>query len=185
MPNAELQTESIVRHALSNNKRVFVPYLHKVTAEAEGIPKSVMDMIDLRSIEEFESLQRDKWGIPTIDADSVSSRERILGDVDCPIMERKILDLILVPGVAFDFDSQSGFIKRLGHGKGFYDFFLERYFEGTEQTELLSTRPGSGLKLYGLALKEQYLAAEAVSVPVGPQDSLIHGLVCGNGKVMP
>jgi len=184
MPNAELQTESIVRHALSNNKKVFVPYLHKVTSPVEGQPKSVMDMVDLRTIDDFESLQRDKWGIPTIDQESVSSRERILGDINASTVERHPLDLILVPGVAFDIDSETGFIRRLGHGKGFYDFFLQRYFEGTEQIEL-SVRPGSGLKLYGLLLKEQYLSGEDASVPVGLQDSLIHGLVCGNGKIMP
>ena len=38
------------------------------------------------------------------------------------------LDLIIVPGVAFDQD-----MNRIGHGKGYYDHFFQRCFEHAKQ----------------------------------------------------
>jgi 5-formyltetrahydrofolate cyclo-ligase len=184
MPNSELQTAAIVRHALQNGKKVFVPYLHKSDVESAGVPKSIMDMVDLYDIADFESLQRDSWGIPTIDESSVEKRQRVLGNIYGAKSERVALDLILMPGVAFSEDVESGYIRRLGHGKGFYDFFLQRYFKDTKNAVSLSERPGLGLGLYALGLQEQLLDANSnTSVPVGPQDSLINGLITGDGKV--
>jgi 5-formyltetrahydrofolate cyclo-ligase len=40
----------------------------------------------------------------------------------CPVSETKLLDLILVPGVAFDLQG-----RRLGRGKGFYDRLLKTW----------------------------------------------------------
>jgi 5-formyltetrahydrofolate cyclo-ligase len=39
--------------------------------------------------------------------------------------------------------------------------------------------------LYGLALEEQYLKANSdPSIPVGEHDSLLHGLVVGDGELV-
>lgn len=180
MPGGEIQTEPIVRHALSAGKKVFVPYLHKLQNPPPDTSKSVMDMVDLRSLTDYETLERDSWGIPTIDAGTVDEREHVL------TRGSERLDLILMPGVAFDVDPKSGFIKRLGHGKGFYDYFLHRYREvHGSQVEEPSKTPGTDVLLYGLALKEQYLNSESgVSVPVGEHDSLLHGLLLGNDEVL-
>ena len=64
MPTGEIQTDEIVRHALSVGKDVFVPYLHRNgQAEAgsgEGggsaAPKKVMDMVRLREVGDYEGL---------------------------------------------------------------------------------------------------------------------------------
>jgi len=40
------------------------------------------------------------------------------------------LDLIVVPGVAFDRE-----MNRIGHGKGYYDHFFQRCFEYAKQKE--------------------------------------------------
>jgi len=75
-----------------------------------------MDMLSLHSLADYQSFKPDNWGIPTIPGDSISARR------NCLEGEESGLDLIVMPGVAFD----EGF-KRLGHGKGYYDYFLARY----------------------------------------------------------
>lgn len=182
MPTGEVQTDAIVRHALKSGKQVFVPYLHRAQNPPPDTPRSVMDMVDLRSLLDYESLERDSWGIPTISAESVGQREHILERL---ITKMKGLDLILMPGVAFQNDKSTGFVKRLGHGKGFYDYFLHRYRESRgSRVEEPSKDPGTDVLLYGLALKEQFLEATTEEVPIGEHDSLLHGLVIGDGRLI-
>jgi 5-formyltetrahydrofolate cyclo-ligase len=183
MPTAEIQTDAIVRHALGSGKQVFVPYLHKSPNPSPETPKSVMDMVDLRSLSDYDSLNRDNWGIPTIEADTVHEREHILEE---PTEESRALDMILMPGVAFDVDPKSGYLRRLGHGKGFYDYFLHRYVQSraSEGTRSINS-PGTSVLLYGLALKEQFLQAKTDgTVPVGAHDNLLHGLFVGDGETV-
>jgi 5-formyltetrahydrofolate cyclo-ligase len=179
MPAAELQTDALVRHALSAEKQVFVPYLYRPKDPPPNTPKSVMDMVDLKNISDYDSLKRDSWGIPTIDAETVKNREHVLNK------NSPALDMILMPGVAFDVDKGSGFVRRLGHGKGFYDYFLHRYMESKCPGDKKGLGPGTDALLYGLALEEQVLRSDAeLSVPVGEHDSPLHGLFVGNGEVM-
>jgi 5-formyltetrahydrofolate cyclo-ligase len=180
MPAGEIQTDAIVRHALAHGKQVFVPYLYKLEKSSNNTPKSAMDMLELNSLSDYGTLKKDVWGIPSIDAETVEERESILKGGNAG------LDMILMPGVAFDVDQTTGFVRRLGHGKGFYDYFLHRYRETWgSQVEKLSTVRGTDVLLYGLALEEQFLEAEkGTSVPVGEHDSPLHGLIMGNGKVL-
>lgn len=129
MPSGEISTGEIVRQAIAKGKRVFVPSVQCCNgAQVQG---KVMDMLALHSIQDLEGLQRDAWGIPTLDSSTLCSRENALGGLspsnEASAEEKanfKGLDLILMPGVAFD--SSNG---RLGHGKGFYDQFLQRYWQ--------------------------------------------------------
>lgn len=181
MPSAEVQTDEIVRHALASGKQVFVPYLHKSPFPSNpDIPPRVMDMVRLRDIPDYESLQRDKWGIPSIDAATVDQRQRILESSGAQHSDEATLDLILMPGVAFDVAPGSNDVRRLGHGRGFYDLFLERYAEKLEQLHVT----GPSVLLYGLGLQEQFLTSGADEVPVGPYDQPLHGLILGNGKTV-
>ncbi len=183
MPQGEIQTYAIVCHALEAGKQVFVPYLHKASSPSPDTPRYVMEMVDLRSVEDYHSLKRDAWGIPTIDEATIHQREHVLKDA---IKGSEALDIILMPGVAFDVDPKTGFVRRLGHGKGFYDYFLHRYVQSRgSQVEEPSMSPRTNVLLYGLALEEQFLNAETgPSVPVGEHDSLLHGLVLGDGKLV-
>ena len=183
MPSGEIQTDAVIRHALASGKKVFVPYIHKHPSPSPDAPRSVMDMVDLRSLLDYDSLTRDSWGIPTIGADTIDQRERILKG---PTHGNSPLDMILMPGVAFDTDPKSGFIRRLGHGKGFYDFFLQQYMQRhVSHGERKAPSPGADILLYGLALKEQYLEAESEhSVPVGEHDHLLHGLLVGDDMIL-
>lgn len=179
MPAAEIQTDAIVRHALSAGKQVFIPYLHKSPLQTPESPKRVMDMVLLKGIQDYEALKRDRWGIPSIDPETIHQRQRVLGRPDTHHSELSTLDLMLLPGVAFDFDS-TGSVRRLGHGKGFYDFFLNRYLA----RQGLHADDDSSLQLYGLSLTEQLLDPKSgEEVPTGPLDRRLHGLVLGTGEV--
>ena len=137
MPKSELSTRDIVTHAFAHDKQVFVPYLYKNHSQDRSKPVSAMDMVSLHSKSDFEGLDRDAWGIPSVAEDSIVGRERVLDIPDTEDgghereshnkngstkTEKGRLDMIIMPGVAFD----KG-LARLGHGKGFYDVFLERY----------------------------------------------------------
>lgn len=127
MPTGEIATVGIVRDALAQGKQVFIPYTHNVQNPGSGLPKSIMDMLELHSMQDFESLQPDKWNIPTPSHESIPSRANSFGGVGLTqgsvtvLGEDAGLDLIVMPGMAFD--STFG---RLGHGKGYYDYFLRR-----------------------------------------------------------
>ncbi|EHK22192.1 uncharacterized protein TRIVIDRAFT_28011 [Trichoderma virens Gv29-8] len=180
MPSGEIQTDAIVRHALNSGKQVFVPYLHKSPLDEPGTPARVMDMVQLQDVQDYDRLQRDSWGIPSIDPATVHLRQRILGGPDVHKSDQSTLDLILMPGVAFDTDD-AGHVRRLGHGKGFYDFFLNRYLATKPHDEVGN---GHGLRFYGLALTEQLLNPETDEpVPMGQYDRKLHGLILGNGEI--
>lgn len=153
MPQGEISTTSIVRDALANGKEVFIPYTHKLaetgTEAVQPKVSSVMDMLRLDSMEEFESLRPDKWGIPSLDKASVPLKQNCLGGSGVlPERSRGAaarddldlgLDLIVMPGMAFD----TG-LRRLGHGKGYYDYFLNNYSKEIAGSPRASKRPFLG-----------------------------------------
>lgn len=127
MPSGELSTSAIVHDALKSGKQVFIPYIHSVEQPAASPKTSIMEMLALESVEEFESLERDKWGIPSLKPAHAASKLNCFGGqgvaprADETTREHG-LDLIVMPGMAFDQK-----FRRLGHGKGYYDHFLTRY----------------------------------------------------------
>lgn len=146
MPGGEVQTASIVRDAFSQGKQVYVPYIYQLDSAATQGRKSMMEMLALRSIEDYESLQPDKWGIPSLDAESLPSRENCLGGhgllgLSGPSTEKSEygLDMIVMPGLAFDEN-----FGRLGHGKGYYDHFLMRCRSQQGETASASPKPYLG-----------------------------------------
>ncbi|KAI9840361.1 MAG: hypothetical protein M1837_001662 [Sclerophora amabilis] len=182
MPSGEISTAPIVYESLARGKQVFVPYTHKALSPNPDLPKSVMDMVSLKSRDDYESLKPDAWGIPTPSRDSILEREDCLKEMEAQAQmvgdEEKStigLDMIVMPGMAFD-----SCLRRLGHGKGFYDFFLKRYQEHWDK--------GKGIKarvpiLVGMALKEQVLA-DNLEIPTDETDWLLDRLIVGDGKVL-
>ena len=135
MPGGEASTRSIVEDALHQGKKVFVPYLYKEQLPGSSKPTSVMEMVSLHSEADFSSLQVDKWGIPTPEEASLHMRTKVLGNQGkAHTHKNRHLDIMVVPGVAFDDQ-----LNRLGHGKGYYDFFLHRY----QQSEEIKSTDGS------------------------------------------
>lgn len=137
MPTGELQTTHIIRHAMEQGKRVFVPRIEaakKKGAAAATAPSTAspsdsvaspplpalapsggrMRLLELSSFAELESFAPNRWGIRepplTVGAAAVLRNEAH----DCAE-----LDLVVCPGVAFDEQR-----RRLGHGKGYYDTYL-------------------------------------------------------------
>ncbi len=95
----EARTRHALPEALASGKRIVIPYC--VDGELE--------LFHLESMEELET------GMYKI----LEPREDLRG-VEGKRVDVKQLDLILVPGVAFD--ARGG---RTGHGKGYYDKLLE------------------------------------------------------------
>ena len=137
MPNAEAQTDLIVHDAFKAGKEIFVPHIHRPKArEGETKKRSTIEMLLLASPQEYQGLQRDSWGIPSLSTDGLDKRENAMGgkglgaagDGDA----EGSLDLVVVPGVAFDTK-----MNRLGHGAGFYDEYLTRYSRIKERRPFL------------------------------------------------
>lgn len=142
MREGEVTTDAIVEAALAGGKKVFVPYIFR----REGAQEKEMAMLELKPSERPSMLERDAWGIPTLAKDSIANRRNALGGygIEQPVRsedEVPPLDLIFMPAVAFDLD-----YRRLGHGKGFYDRYLDRYERSLDarrpkvDTPLLSMR---------------------------------------------
>lgn len=92
----ELSVDAVLRAALAEGKKVVVPL---VTSATEMVP------VVLRNMEDFEL---DRYGIRSV-------RE------PAELCEAQAIDLVLVPGVAFDREG-----GRLGMGAGYYDRFLPK-----------------------------------------------------------
>ncbi|KAI9795079.1 MAG: hypothetical protein M1816_000101 [Peltula sp. TS41687] len=181
----EIATAPIVRHALENGKQVFVPYTYKpaqIPTTSSGHPSSVMDMVLLHSWEDYVGLEVNHWGIPTPSEASIPMRQGYFGEVwkgGGSTVEKtspgdEELDLILVPGMAFDVER-----RRLGHGKGFYDFFFHRY---REDRILKDGEKAKMPLLVGLALEEQMLP-EPQSIPTDDRDWQLDSLLVGDGRI--
>ncbi|KAJ1676047.1 hypothetical protein EV182_000040 [Spiromyces aspiralis] len=97
----EVNTDALVRDALTSKVDCFVP-------RCDG---SVMQMVKLHSIEDYEMLPANRWGI----------KEPPLEEFRPDCFEAGRLDLVVVPGLAFDREG-----NRCGYGKGYYDAFYQR-----------------------------------------------------------
>jgi 5-formyltetrahydrofolate cyclo-ligase len=95
----EVRTRHSLAAAIESGKRVIVPYC--VAGELELFHLESMDELDVGMYKILE---------PKDELRAVANKR----------MEAKDLDLIMVPGVAFD---RTG--GRTGHGKGYYDKLLE------------------------------------------------------------
>lgn len=142
MPAAEVQTTSLILNILGDlGKTLFVPSI----TSSDGY----MNFVRVYTEEDYRSFPSGLWGIPEPTPEWSSNKRQSIFDADC-----NNLDLILVPGVAFD---QS--LSRLGHGKGYYDRFITSYSSSTGRSKPL---------LVALALEQQLL--EHGQVPMFDHD---------------
>lgn len=143
MPRGEVSTNTIVLDALEQGKKLFVPYISKTT-DAEQRTESYMELVSVESKEDYEGLPNDNWGIPSPGPESIAGRDNALRTLMVETgthtdEQAHGLDLILMPGMAFDHD-----LRRLGHGKGFYDRYLSQY------RALVLRKPGAKVPVLGM-----------------------------------
>lgn len=132
MPGREVSTSAIVTDALSQGKKVFIPYIHPETDSGKS---KIMDMLRLKDESDQQNLKPDAWGIPSLSAEGLEERENALGGIGISDAghgnhSSVELDLIFMPGMAFDSAN-----NRLGHGRGFYDRYLSRIREHIDTGE--------------------------------------------------
>ncbi|KAJ3322896.1 DnaJ sub C member 10 [Boothiomyces sp. JEL0866] len=107
----EVETIGILQDIFARGKDCFVPMCSEK-----------MDMVQLKSMDDFNSLQKNSWGIP----------EPLPAENRLNVEEYKEgLHLVIMPGLAFD---KQG--SRIGYGKGYYDKFLSRSFDLASQKGL-------------------------------------------------
>lgn len=92
---SEVETKGLINFLIKQRKHVIAPVVD--TKSGQLIPKIVQDM---------EELEKHRYGM-------------LQPNVECPIFPVDQIELVVVPGIAFD---KKGY--RLGYGKGFYDRFL-------------------------------------------------------------
>lgn len=144
MPTGEVDTSSLVLEILRAGKSLFVPKIDKAAGR--------MDFLRVYDEEDLRSLAPGTWGIPEPAETYKDGRRTNIQDRDS-----QPLDMILMPGVAFDRS-----LSRIGHGKGYYDKFIASYTEPGRPTPTL----------VGLALSEQFLLA--AEIPMGEHDWPVH-----------
>ncbi|KAK0495967.1 5-formyltetrahydrofolate cyclo-ligase [Armillaria luteobubalina] len=108
MPTMELDTSTLVQEIVRSNKTLYVPKIS---------PDGRMDFLEIHGADDIKSLSSGLWGIrePGSTWNGIPRRNAL--DAVCDK-----LDMILVPGVAFDRT-----LSRLGHGKGYYDKYISEY----------------------------------------------------------
>ncbi|MCL6473272.1 MAG: 5-formyltetrahydrofolate cyclo-ligase [Firmicutes bacterium] len=94
---SEVPTQNLMEDALRMGKRVVLPITDTETKR-----------LLLREVHDVSALKKNKYGIP--EPTQEDSRD----------IEQDLIDLIIVPGVAFDVCGH-----RIGYGGGYYDRFLK------------------------------------------------------------
>ncbi|KAJ8509003.1 hypothetical protein ONZ45_g8779 [Pleurotus djamor] len=164
MPTGEVDTSHTIHDILDDGKTLFVPRIDKSTPGR-------MDLLRIYSTDDLSRLKPGTWGIKepeavmTVEETGESQRRQNALDEGCDG-----LDVILVPGVAFDHT-----LSRLGHGKGYYDRYINNY------VELGRKKP----VLVALALRQQLLNADGGSsaniIPMGQFDRKMDYIVSADG----
>ena len=148
MPERELRTfPGMLNFLFDSDKNVFVP-------KVIGSKSDEMLMIHVDSFQDVASFRVNSWGIP--EPENVNDRE--------DACESGRVDLVIVPGVAFDEKCQ-----RLGHGRGYYDSFITRL---NQKRTSLSMPPA---RTIGVALREQIVSDR--EIPVNDNDIRLDAIV--------
>ena len=132
--DSEINTKGIINKALMDNKKIYVPRTEFKTR--------LMDAVEITSL---DNLIESEYGI-------------LEPSVEEPHIDPNEIDLIVVPGVAFD---RNG--GRMGYGAGFYD----RYFKKINEDNMK--------KVIKLALAYDFQILE--KIPMNEQDVPVNYII--------
>lgn len=177
--NGEPDITPLVIEAMLQGKRVLLPRVTGKNAED-------MTMLFLEDIKELDLFVSSKYGVrePPFEVlfgprkgarriawdEEIKFNSTINGEVANSVSNEigsvQNIDLLVVPGVAFDVSC-----NRLGHGKGYYDSFIRR----NQTVQARDTRQsGKSTFLIGVALNEQLIE----EVPHDDRDMRLDAIVC-------
>jgi 5-formyltetrahydrofolate cyclo-ligase len=134
---------------------ILQPASEKICYVPQVLNGTEMRLVRVYSLHDLESFPFNKWSIP--EPPKEDNREDALESVN--------LDLLIVPGIAFD---KKG--RRLGRGKGFYDRFIQK----CEDVMALHNKPKP--ILVGLAFSQQIVD----EIPVDPHDKILDYVLTPN-----
>ncbi|MBD7911936.1 MULTISPECIES: 5-formyltetrahydrofolate cyclo-ligase [Clostridium] len=104
---SEINTAEYINEFLEEGKNIFLPRI--------DLSKKVMDAVEIHSLED---LKKNKFGILEPGKDEA-------------VIDKNLLDLIIVPGVAFDLWG-----GRVGYGGGYYDKYMSDIDESIHRLAL-------------------------------------------------
>lgn len=110
MPKGEIDTDTVLKHAMDNGKTIYVPEVGKNFELANMELVKVVVEEGSKDTIFHQSWPRNKWGIPE-PPETMPIETAKPGDID----------VLIVPGLAFDHNGD-----RCGQGKGYYDRFIQR-----------------------------------------------------------
>ncbi|CCE73251.1 Piso0_000281 [Millerozyma farinosa CBS 7064] len=140
MSHSEIRTIDMIRNAFQMKKTVYLPKCN--FGPKVGRKKNYLSMHKVSNMNQVLHLKpQGKYGILEPEG----------GD---DVIDEGNLDLVVVPGIAFTKDK-----KRLGHGAGFYDEFINMY------NEIHKNKPF----LVGVGLQEQLIQ----HIPMEEHDRLL------------
>ncbi|CAI5471480.1 unnamed protein product [Closterium sp. Yama58-4] len=178
----EVETADVISDLLGRGSSVFVPRVmdsesHMVLLKinsvqvvgegrGEGIGKWENEQEQGGAAAAEGDLERNGMGMlePTLTLEDGRPRSNVYS-------EQEPLDLILVPGLAFD---RSG--GRLGRGGGYYDVFLSQYMAHAQAKQWKQPL------IVALAYKAQILS---LPLPMETSDVPVSGVVCADGFLAP
>ena len=144
MPDLEVKTMEIIESCFKLGKSVYLPRCNYVSSP--GRKSNYMSLLEMPSLEAIHQLKpQGKYQL----------LEPLTGN---DAMETGILDLIIVPGVAFDKNK-----NRRGHGAGFYDEFITTFHNKFKRKPYL----------LGVALQEQIVDY----IPTEPHDWKLDSII--------
>ena len=175
MPKGEIVTDTALARVLDDKKTLYVP---RVGLDFE---KCDMDLIRVEDGDEKEDIShgidaarrlfyhdwpRNKWGIPEppLDVDHTAAQP---GDID----------LLVVPGLAFD--DKGG---RLGQGKGYYDRFITKMRDHQQQQQQQQGDKKTKPLLVAVGLEASFLKGDEGLVPMSTHDFPMDALILPSGR---
>ncbi|KAK9453936.1 hypothetical protein V1511DRAFT_53381 [Dipodascopsis uninucleata] len=166
----EVQTDVMIRNALLDGKRLFLPRIVPLFSLKEDqrelmsashqtfLPSQILKMIHVPDEESVRSLK-----VEDTEFHKFSLKEPSDG---ADAFDFNGLDLLIVPGLGFTIDG-----KRLGRGKGFYDNFIKLHRKWSANCN--KKMP----ELIGISLQQQIIDQNSLELPMEEHDEIIDTII--------